>query len=84
MLDGMPTYPSMKASKLFTLLGRELGYQEVRRQGSHRTLEATGRPTLTFAFHQGVEIPPGLVRKILTKDAQLTDEEAAALLGLRS
>lgn len=35
---------------------------------------------MTFAFHDSATIPPGLVRKILTKDIGLSEEEAMDLL----
>lgn len=36
---------------------------------------------LTFSFHDGQEIAPGLVRKIL-RDAGVSDIEAAQILGI--
>ena len=72
-------YPSMKPSDLLRILGK-LGYEEDRRAGSHRRLKAGGRPDLTFAFHDGQTIPPGLVRKILTKDVGLSEEEIREIL----
>lgn len=41
---------------------------------------AKGHPPLTFAFHDSATIPPGMVRKILTKDIGLSEEEAMDLL----
>lgn len=77
----MAKFPAMKSGALLAILGREpLNYVEVRRQGSHRRLVADGRPPLVFAFHDGVEIPPGLVRKILVKDVGLSEADALALL----
>ena len=72
-------YPSMKSSELLRILER-LGYEEDRRAGSHRRLKAAGRPPLTFAFHDGQTIPPGLVKKTLVKDVGLTDAEIQELL----
>jgi predicted RNA binding protein YcfA (HicA-like mRNA interferase family) len=48
--------------------------------GSHRRLEASGRPSLTFAFHDNATIPSGLVRKILVRDIGLAEDEARKLL----
>jgi predicted RNA binding protein YcfA (HicA-like mRNA interferase family) len=70
----------MKARELFGLLERELGYERSRQVGSHRTMKASGRPTLHLAFHDGDSLPPGLVRKILVKDVGLSVAEAQALL----
>ena len=67
-------YPSMKSSDLLHILAA-LGYMEDRRAGSHRRLKADGRPDLTFAFHDGQTVPPGLVRKILSKDVGLSEVE---------
>lgn len=72
-------YPSMKSSDLLRILAA-LGYSEDRRAGSHRRMKADGRPPLTFAFHDGQTIPPGLVRKILIKDVGLTENEIQEML----
>jgi len=40
-------------------------------------------PPLRLAFHKGADIPPGLVRSILTKGVGLTEENALQLLGTR-
>jgi predicted RNA binding protein YcfA (HicA-like mRNA interferase family) len=61
---------------MLALLRRELDYQVVRQRGSHRRLEAEGRPTLTFAFHDGVSLSPGVVRDILMKQVGLSLDEA--------
>lgn len=66
----------MKARRFRKMLERQLGYKEVRRGGSHVTLESEDHPTLTFAFHNGVEIGPAMVRQILVRDVGLTLEEA--------
>lgn len=76
----------MKPAALLKVLKKQLGYREDpghRAGGSHRQFRAEGLPTLTWAFHSGDEIPPFLVRKILTKDIGLTDAVAERLLGLR-
>lgn len=57
-----------------------LGYRITRQTGSHRTMEAVGRPTLHLSFHDDQEIPGGLVRKILVRDVGLSEAEARALL----
>lgn len=73
-------YPSMKASDLFRIL-RGLGYAVDRGKGSHKRMKAEGRPPLTFAFHDGQNVPPGLVKKILVKDIGLSEEEIRDILG---
>ncbi len=74
-------FPSLKARRLLAVLERQpLGYRTVRRVGSHRRMEAERRPPLTFSFHDRATIPSGLVRKILTRDVGLDEEEARRLL----
>ena len=43
-------------------------------------MEAPGRPSFSFAFHDSATIRPSLVRKILTKDIGLAEDEARKLL----
>ena len=57
-----------------------LGYEVIRQTGSHKTLEAPGRPTLHLAFHDDAELAPGLVRKILCRDVGLSESDAQDLL----
>jgi predicted RNA binding protein YcfA (HicA-like mRNA interferase family) len=71
----------MKAKRLLAILERKpLSYRVVRQSGSHRRLEAEGRPPFTFAFHDKATIRPVLVRKILTEDVGLAEDEARKLL----
>jgi predicted RNA binding protein YcfA (HicA-like mRNA interferase family) len=65
---------------LATLERKPLGYRVARQTGSHRRLEASDRPPLTFAFHDNVTIPSGLVHKILVRDIGLAEDEARKLL----
>jgi len=77
----MKDFPSLKAARLLAILQRRpLGYRVVRQSGSHRRLEAEGRPPLTFAWHAKATVPPGLVRKVLVRDVGLDEAEARALL----
>ena len=61
-------------------MAKPLSYRIVRQSGSHRRLEAEGRPPLTFSFHDRATIPPGMVRKILVKQIGLDEDEARRLL----
>ncbi len=72
----------MKARELRRALARQpLNYRLHRQTGSHMTLRSpAGYRDLHLAFHDNQTIPPGLVRKILTKDVGLSDEAALALL----
>ena len=77
----MSQFPTMKAKRLLAILEREpLNYHVSRQSGSHRRMEASGRPPLTFAFHDKATIPSGLVRKVLVRDAGLAEDEARKLL----
>jgi predicted RNA binding protein YcfA (HicA-like mRNA interferase family) len=74
-------FPSIKGRKLLRALAREpLSYEVVRQRGSHRQPRSPNHPPLRFSFHDSATIPPGLVRKILTKDIGLSEEEARRLL----
>lgn len=69
----------MKARRLRSLLERKLGYVVVARRskgGSHRRLEAPGRPGLWFAFHDGDEVGGAMIRTILVRQVGLTLDEA--------
>ena len=77
----MSQFPSMKAKRLLAVLERKpLGYRVARQAGSHRRMEAPGRPPLTVAFHDNATVPAGLVRKILIRDIGLAEDEARKLL----
>lgn len=77
----MGQFPSMKAKRLLAVLERRpLAYRVTRQAGSHRRMEAPGRPSLTFAFHDNATVPAGLVRKILVRDIGLAEDEARKLL----
>lgn len=80
----MAVFPSIKAAELRRLLERELGYYLHSQRGSHQKMRSRdGFPPLLFAFHATVELPPGLVRKILVTDIGLDEARALALLGMR-
>ena len=87
-LDALPSdlsvlqFPSVKAGQMLQILsGQPLQYEVARQRGSHRIMvSATGYPRLVFSFHDGETIPPGVVRKILTKDVGLSEDEARGLL----
>ena len=75
------SYPSLRWPELWRVLSREpLNYTVERQSGSHKTLVSPKYPTLHLAFHDNAEIPPGLVRRILTRDVGLADEDARGLL----
>jgi predicted RNA binding protein YcfA (HicA-like mRNA interferase family) len=69
----------MRGRELLAVLKR-LGYTVSRQKGSHRVMEAPDRPRLLFSFHDGADIPPGLVRKVLVTDVGLDADEALDIL----
>jgi predicted RNA binding protein YcfA (HicA-like mRNA interferase family) len=74
-------YPSMKAGDFLASLQRQpLGYTIKRQKGSHRILEAPGRPRLIFSYGDGATVPPGVVRKYLETVIGLSTEDALDLL----
>jgi predicted RNA binding protein YcfA (HicA-like mRNA interferase family) len=74
-------FPSMKAKRPLAVLERKpVGYRVARQAGSHRRMEAPGRPPLTVAFHDDATVPAGLVPKILVRDVGLAEDEARKLL----
>jgi predicted RNA binding protein YcfA (HicA-like mRNA interferase family) len=76
----MPQYPSLKAKQLLRILTSEpLSYEIVRQKGSHRRLESPNYPPLTFSFHDRQTIPSGLVKRILTQQVGLAEDEARRL-----
>jgi predicted RNA binding protein YcfA (HicA-like mRNA interferase family) len=78
---GVAQFPSLKARQLLRVLTSEpLGYRVVRQSGSHRRLQAPGRPTITFSFHDRQTIRPATVKKILCKQVGLDEDEALRLL----
>lgn len=78
----MSSFRSLKANELLRILtAKPFEYETVRQKGSHRMLRSqAGYPPLTFSFHDGQTLPPGLVRKVLMKDVGLTEEEAMGVL----
>lgn len=74
-------FPSLKAKKLIRVLeAQPLGYRVVRQNGSHRRMEASNYPSITFAFHDNQTIRPGAVKDILCHQVGLAEHEALALL----
>jgi predicted RNA binding protein YcfA (HicA-like mRNA interferase family) len=67
----------MKWTEIRDILVRS-GYEVVRQKGSHIHLRAPGRTPITMSLQAG-EAPPGLVRKVLVRDARLSEEEIERL-----
>jgi len=67
----------MKRTEIRDILVRA-GYEVVRQKGSHISLRAPGRTPITMSL-QSSEASPGLVRKILIRDARLTEDQIKQL-----
>jgi predicted RNA binding protein YcfA (HicA-like mRNA interferase family) len=77
----MTEFPAIKSRRLLrVLMSAPLNYEEVRRSGSHRRLKAEGRPTLTWAYHDGRTLSPVEVRRVLVNQVGLAEDEALKLL----
>jgi predicted RNA binding protein YcfA (HicA-like mRNA interferase family) len=57
-----------------------LDYTIARQSGSHRRLQADGRPALTWAYHDARTLAPGEVRRVLVHHVGLAEDEALRLL----
>jgi predicted RNA binding protein YcfA (HicA-like mRNA interferase family) len=74
-------FPAIKSRRLLrVLMSAPLNYEEVRRSGSHRRLKSAGRPSLTWAYHDGRTLSPVEVRRVLIEQVGLAESEALALL----
>jgi predicted RNA binding protein YcfA (HicA-like mRNA interferase family) len=73
-------FPSLKADALLAILMRApLAYrpkEEKGAGGSHRQLVSEEYPPITFSFHKGVTVGPHRVKKILTEQVGLSEDEA--------
>ena len=72
-------FPSKKGNQVLRLL-KKLGYTVTRTTGSHRKLEADGRPTIFFAWHDSADVSPTALRKLLVEQVGLNDDEIARVL----
>lgn len=69
----MTQWGSTKARRVLAAMLR-LGWVEVARRGSHRTLRRQGFPDFVFAFHDGDEVGPRMLARI-AKHSGLTPED---------
>jgi len=67
------SWPSTKARKVLKAI-EKIGWEELRRTGSHRVLRRTGWPNYVFAFHEGDEIGSRMMARI-GKYTGLTPED---------
>jgi len=66
-------WPASRASRVLAALER-IGWRIKRQRGSHRVLERTGWPDVVFAFHDGDEIGPVMLRRMARRTG-LTPED---------
>lgn len=78
----MSQFPSLKVSDLLRVLMRKpLEYEIDRQKGSHRTMKSSqGYPQLLFTGHEGDEMGPTRVKKMLVDQVGLSQEQAIKLL----
>jgi predicted RNA binding protein YcfA (HicA-like mRNA interferase family) len=60
----MSQWPSSKARRVYAAL-MKLGWSVKRQTGSHRTLQLEGWTDFVFAFHDGDELGPRMLARIL-------------------
>ena len=78
----MKKFKSLKAAVFYRLLtSSPLNYRLSKiKGGSHRTLIADGRKSITFYWHDSVEISGYIIRDLLINRALLSEEEAFKLV----
>ena len=78
----MKKFKSLKAAVFYRLLTTSpLNYRLSKiKGGSHRTLIADGRKSITFYWHDSVEISGYIIRDLMINRALLSEEEAFKLV----
>lgn len=78
----MKKFKSLKAAVFYRLLtSNPLNYRLSKiKGGSHRTLIADGRKSITFYWHDSVEISGYIIRDLMINRALLSEEEAFKLV----
>lgn len=78
----MRKFKSLKAAIFYRLLcSNPLNYRlNTKKGGSHKILIANGRMSITFHWHDSVEIPGYVIKNLLVKRALLSEEEAYKLV----
>ena len=78
----MRKFKSLKAGIFYRLLcSNPLNYRlNSKKDGSHKILIANGRMSITFHWHDSVEIPGYVIKNLLVKRALLSEEEAYKLV----
>jgi predicted RNA binding protein YcfA (HicA-like mRNA interferase family) len=74
-------FPAIQARRLLRILQRKpLSYRVMAQNGSHRKLESDCYPSINFAWHDGVDIKPGAVKRLLCGRVGLSETEALAVI----
>ena len=78
----MKKFKSLKAAVFYRLLtSSPLNYRLSKiKGGSHRTLIADGRKSITFYWHDSVEISGYIIRDLMINRTLLSEEEAFKLV----
>ena len=69
----MSQWRAVKAQQLLNAL-LSIGWQQVRKRGSHRTLVRPGWPDYCFSFHDKEEIGPVMLSRIAKKTGLTPDD----------
>ncbi len=74
----MSKLPNLTGKELLTFL-KSIGFEVVRRKGSHVRLKAEDGRVTTVPIHSNRDIPKGLLRKIIREDLEMDLEEFVEL-----
>jgi len=69
----MANLPVLNGKELIKFL-EYLGFKKVRQKGSHVRMKHDDGRITTVPVHRGIDIPKGLLRKIIREDLEMTLE----------
>jgi predicted RNA binding protein YcfA (HicA-like mRNA interferase family) len=67
-------YPSISGKNLIRIL-KTFGFEIVRINGSHHRLKHPDGRKTTVPVHQNIDLPKGLIRKIIIEDLEMELED---------
>ena len=70
----MPNYPAISGKNFIKIL-ESLGFERVRINGYHHRLKHPDGRVTTIPVHQNIDLPKGLMRKIIKEDLQMEFED---------
>jgi predicted RNA binding protein YcfA (HicA-like mRNA interferase family) len=76
----MGTKQIVLSGKTFVKLLEQLGFTEVRVNGSHHRMKHSDGRVTTIPVHKNEDLPKGLMRKIIREDLKLELEEFEKLV----